>query len=59
MKCENNFCIYESKGRCLLTDISINEMGICNECIYPDIGDNLLEIKKQETRIYLDPDSNI
>ena len=42
MKCENNFCIYESKGRCTFDKVDIDSFGMCAECIYPDIDEEIL-----------------
>ena len=46
MDCENNFCIYESNGKCLLHEISIDSLGMCAECIYPDIDEEVLNQAK-------------
>ncbi len=46
MKCENRFCIYESKGKCTLDKIYIDSLGMCAECIYPDIDEKILNQAK-------------
>ena len=46
MKCENNFCIYQSGGECNIDRIYINNLGMCSECIYPDINENVLNEAK-------------
>lgn len=48
MKCENNFCIYCSKGKCIIEIVSIDSMGMCTECIYPDINEEILNQAKSE-----------
>ena len=48
MKCENDFCIYEANGKCILDEISINSLGACDECIYPNIDRDYLEKQKQK-----------
>ena len=42
MKCENNFCIYQCSGKCILDEVSIDNLGVCTECIYPDIDEEIL-----------------
>ena len=46
MKCENKFCIYESKGKCTLNEINIDSLGMCADCIYPDIDEKVLNQAK-------------
>ena len=48
MDCENNFCIYQSKGKCLLDKINIDSLGMCAECIYPDIDEKFLNQAKSK-----------
>ena len=48
MNCENSFCIYQSKGQCILETVNINSVGMCAECIYPDIDDDLINQAKLE-----------
>ena len=46
MNCENYFCIYQSKGKCTLNKIDINNLGMCTECIYPDIDEEIINKAK-------------
>ena len=46
MNCENNFCIYQSKNKCTLNEVSIDSLGMCTECIYPDIDEKILRQAK-------------
>ncbi len=46
MNCENFFCIYQSKGKCVSGKVSIDYLGMCTECIYPDIDEKILEKAK-------------
>ena len=48
MNCENTFCIYQSKGKCLLCKVEIDSLGMCTECIYPDIDEEILNKAKSE-----------
>ena len=48
MNCENFFCIYQSNGKCTVDNIIINSLGMCTECIFPDIDKEILNKAKQE-----------
>ena len=57
MKCENALCIYESNGECVLEEISLDYMGCCSECIYPEIDPKYLKLlKKRVLDKYKDED---
>ncbi len=43
---ENVFCIYQSKGKCVLDRISIDSLGLCTECVYPHIDEKILNEAK-------------
>ena len=47
MICEFHFCIYNENNQCILDEISINESGICDCAIYPEIDDEYLKQCKQ------------
>lgn len=38
--CDHSFCIYQEKGRCILKKISLDEMGLCRECILLDLPES-------------------
>ncbi len=46
MNCENDFCIYQDEGVCTIEKISINNLGMCMECIYPKIDNEILNQAK-------------
>mgnify|MGYP007106054797 CR=1 FL=1 len=46
MQCENSFCIYFSNGQCILDAIEVNSVGMCAECIYPNIDETILNEAK-------------
>ena len=48
MKCENSFCIYQSKGKCMLDEVEIDDLGMCTECIVPDIDEEILNQAKEK-----------
>ena len=43
MNCENIFCIYWEKNKCILDDISLDIIGNCDSCIYIDLSEKELE----------------
>jgi len=46
MNCENIFCIYQSKGKCVLSEVELDSSGMCLDCIYPDIDEDILNRAK-------------
>ena len=44
--CENILCIYQSNNRCILDSISVDGLGMCTECIYPNIDKEILDHAK-------------
>ena len=59
MLCEYNLCIYQKDGECTLNEIEINSLGMCDDCILPNIDDNTLEEAKEKLlKTYEDEDSN-
>ncbi len=47
MKCENNLCVYQLNGKCILNKISIDSLGMCAECILPDFDEKTLNESKE------------
>ena len=43
MNCENNLCVYWNNGKCILGEISIDASGVCADCIYVNIDENILK----------------
>ncbi len=48
MICENKWCIYFEKSRCILSDISVDASGMCEACIQVSLTD--AELQKQRRR---------
>ena len=46
MNCQNDFCIYQRDGVCCLEEISIDKMGVCENCIYPEFDKIYLNSEK-------------
>ena len=48
MICENDYCIYWHKNRCILDEIYLNSMGVCESCINITIPEKELERLREE-----------
>ena len=48
MNRENKFCIYWHADKCLLKNISLNDLGICRECISLEIPEAVMEEARQK-----------
>jgi hypothetical protein len=46
--CEFDFCIYNESGKCDLEEININAYGMCEECMLPNIPENILNKYKKK-----------
>ena len=42
-------CIYQKDGECELEEISIDVSGMCQDCIYPNIDEELIKTLKEYT----------
>ncbi len=51
--CQNVFCIYWKQEHCLLDRLSIDQQGLCTNCIYVDIPDSYLDKKRSHLRAEL------
>lgn len=47
MNCENFFCVYQEKDKCILDEISIDDIGLCCSCMYTNIPEKDLEKYKK------------
>lgn len=50
MYCKNEFCIYQKKGSCLLTEVTLDINGMCEDCLYVDFDPAALERSKKKLR---------
>ena len=50
MNCENKLCIYQNGGKCFSDTISLNDLGMCENCICIDIDPIELESLKASLR---------
>jgi len=47
MNCENNYCIYNKENTCRVSPITINSLGMCDECIIISLDDKFLNEEKE------------
>ena len=50
MQCENNYCAYWEEGECVLSKITINEIGMCEECVLVNFEKEELQKAREKTR---------
>lgn len=47
LACENEFCIYQKQGNCILESIQLDIQGNCVDCIYVNIEEDALNDLKE------------
>ena len=47
-KSENSLCVYYQKGCCSLDGISLNDLGVCSECVYIPIPEPVLQSYREK-----------
>ena len=52
MQCENYFCIYFDNNSCILSNVSLDVTGLCQDCIYLNIDKNVLNSEREKTLEY-------
>lgn len=48
LSCENEFCIYQKQGHCILNSVNLDIQGNCLECIYVNIDEETLNNMKEK-----------
>jgi hypothetical protein len=48
INCENRFCIYWKKNKCALRRATLDIMGCCQECVYVEIDERVLNRVRQK-----------
>mgnify|MGYP003290400733 CR=1 FL=1 len=48
MNCRNEFCIYQKDDKCILDEINLDIQGSCEECIYVEINNKVLQVAKDK-----------
>lgn len=46
LTCENEFCIYQKKGNCILDKVHLDIQGNCADCIYINLEESMLNALK-------------
>ena len=46
--CENEFCVYQSQGACVLSGIHLDTQGNCEECIQSSVEEDILNNIKEK-----------
>lgn len=47
LSCENEFCIYQKQGTCILESVQLDIQGNCLNCIYVDVKKDTLNNLKE------------
>lgn len=48
--CENRLCIYWEENACILSGVSMDSLGMCEECILVSLEDEELDKKRKQLR---------
>ena len=48
LSCENEFCIYQKQGNCILKRVNLDIQGNCLDCIYINIDEAALNNMKEK-----------
>ncbi len=46
--CQNEFCIYQKQGNCILKSIQLDTQGTCIDCIYINVEEDTLNNLKEK-----------
>ena len=46
--CENEFCIYQRQGNCMLESVQLDIQGNCVDCIYINVEEDTLNNLKEK-----------
>lgn len=48
LSCENEFCIYQKQGTCILESVQLDIQGNCIDCIYINVEEDTLNNLKEK-----------
>lgn len=48
LSCENEFCIYQKQGICILESVQLDIQGNCVDCIYINVEKDTLNSLKEK-----------
>lgn len=52
LSCENHWCIYNDEHYCIFEEIELDEIGVCRNCVFITIPDEMEEKFKNEVLDY-------
>ena len=53
LTCENEFCIYQKQGICILESVELDIQGSCLDCIYVNVEKTTLKkLKEKQLKKY-------
>jgi len=56
LSCENEFCIYQKQGNCILKNVQLDTQGNCVDCTCINIEENTLtDLKEKRLSELSDP----
>jgi len=47
MDCENEYCIYNKESKCRFECVTINTLGMCEDCVIISLDKDFLEAEKE------------
>ena len=47
MVCENELCIYNKEDRCSLREITLDAVGLCENCVIVELNEELIKKEKE------------
>ncbi|MFI3253379.1 MAG: hypothetical protein R3Y63_03445 [Eubacteriales bacterium] len=50
MTCRHRFCIYQEDNHCTAGEVSLDEVGMCYDCICISLSEEALEMEKEKLR---------
>lgn len=48
LSCENEFCVYQKEGTCVLGKVQLDIQGNCTDCVYVNIEKDTLKKLKEK-----------
>jgi len=54
VKCEFEYCIYNENYKCVLDEVTINNLGMCEECMLITLDSSFLDSERKRQRKEID-----
>ena len=48
LSCQNEFCVYQKQGHCILNSVSLDIQGNCLDCVYVNVEEESLNDLKEK-----------